>query len=451
MVDKISSKERYNFITSGNIYKVLFWVALPLIGNTFIVKFFDLTNVYFSSFLGVSELTAILFVTPIINIALGLANALAIGINAYLAQSLVSDANKIKQQKLTSTWSFTIVMAFSITIISVIFGEPILRLLNATDFIITDATIYFKIMMLGVFFEIITYYYFGYTRAKADMKTTFTLSLASNIIRFIFSVLCVYVFEMGIIGLSIANVLPKILTGLYASFKLNCEPHFNIFKIKIHKKYFIPFFILLLPIAVDKLSMAFGFVVLNSVIISFDEAILSAFSITNGINSLFFSMTIGFATGLVTIISYNRESANIKRCQEIMKSSIRILLIFSVIVSIVLYTQAEIIAPYFSADDPVIESATVNAMRTYSISIYGYGYAQIYFGLYYALKRPRIAMTLSLLRMWLFRIGIIVLLIHFTDLKQYAIWIGMLLSNFALLPLIYAIQKDSELSFGEKK
>ena len=66
-------------------------------------------------------------------------------------------------------------------------------------------------------------------------------------------------------------------------------------------------------------------------------------------------------------------------------------------------------------------------------------------GVYQGFKKTYYTMIVALIRLWVFRILIIYLLVVFTNLKEYSIWYGMLISNIlaaVLSCIIFILDKD---------
>ncbi len=449
MADKTSSSSKTDFILNGSVYRVILLISLPLIANSITIKVFDSINVYFASTIGPTELTAISFVNPVKNIPYSILTALSVAITSYFSAVYIK-YDKKKAIEMVSGIFYVFLAIFAVVIVlNLIFAKDIILMLGATSNIYEATYILFLANFAAVFFDYIIYFYFGLTRAKGNMHQTFTYTLTENIIRLIITVICLMVFDLGVVGLCIALIVSKLIVGSYC-IKTMLKENWVSKKIYFSMKILKEFLLIMFPATVEKFAMTVGFVIINAIIILIGEDVLSAFSITNSMNSIFFTPTIAIGTAIITLISINLEMKNFDRCRELVRKSTIIVLAYSIVSSFILVLGAPVIAKLYSADSENLYSLILDAMYTYSWSIIGYGLAQLYFGVYYAIKKPSISMALSITRLFIFRVLVILILVRVFDFGADGVWYGMAISNFALLPIIYIIQKSKMFTFEKR-
>lgn len=431
--------QNLNKILYGDLTSVILLTSFPLICNVFVLKLFDLFNVLFASVLGANELASVLFVAPIINVLIAILSSMSIALTTYISPIYVKNNGNIKNE-ITSVYStlFYIYVIF-ISILALI-SKEILVILNVPETLINITFIYFILNIFGLYFDFFSYFYLGLSRAKGNMKQTLNYTLFLNCSRLLLGILCIVFLNLDIVGLGLAILIPKMIYGTYSQFKMKKDEGLKV-GIKTNKLN-TEFFKILIPIGIDKITVSIGFVLINSMIIVYSTEVMTAFNVTNSINSLLFTPTAGLATAMVTILAQNLAVPNVRRSKKLINRAILIILIYCTVASIILVGLSGYLVKPFTAGDKNLEIMTIHAMHTYSWSIFGFALGQLFFSIFYALGTPETSMWLSILKMFGFRIIPMYILLSFTSLGEYAIWISMLVSNFALIPIVIYILKN---------
>lgn len=83
--------ERRDFILNGNMAKVILTLSVPIMLNNLIQTIYNLTDTYFVSRLGTSQLAAMQFTWPLIFLMTSLAAGLGIAATALISQKIGED------------------------------------------------------------------------------------------------------------------------------------------------------------------------------------------------------------------------------------------------------------------------------------------------------------------------------------------------------------------------
>ena len=169
-------------------------------------------------------------------------------------------------------------------------------------------------------------------------------------------------------------------------------------------------------------------VVVQLFITQFDDAVLSGFTLTNKINNFLFAFGTGFGVALVTIVGQNLAVNNSLRAKNSVKISAIISTILIGILLVFFFIFQEQIIRIFTNDSDEIYH-TKNAMYFITTTAIPWIFIQLPIGVFSAAKKPIYNVILSFARLFIIRVPLLFILINFTNLDEYAIWVSMSISN----------------------
>ena len=104
-------KVNKELILSGNMYRAIMSIAVPVMINSFLQTMYNLTDTYWLGKLGTDELAAINLVTPMQNIVLNFGSGITVAGSVLIAQYL--GARMVEEAKKMATQIFACAMIFA--------------------------------------------------------------------------------------------------------------------------------------------------------------------------------------------------------------------------------------------------------------------------------------------------------------------------------------------------
>ena len=101
--------EKRDLILNGNINRVIMVLAIPVMANNLIQTVYNLTDTYFVSKLGTTEIAAMQFVWPMIFFMISLGTGLSMAATTLISQYIGSDQ---KKRRYKGSWSNNIIFIF---------------------------------------------------------------------------------------------------------------------------------------------------------------------------------------------------------------------------------------------------------------------------------------------------------------------------------------------------
>ena len=449
-------KSNVNFITTGNITKVIFTLSIPLMISNLIKTLYGITDGIYVAQLSSEDYAATSFTWPVLYLFI----AIGLGVNVT-ATSLMSQrlgANRIKDCALyaSHTVILTTILGVVFSILGYFIAPFVVRWMGATGSFAEKSTIFLAVNSIGLVFDMMFFGYQAILNSQGRTKSTTIISTISSIINvvidpfFIFeSVLGLPGLNLGIKGAAVATVISKIFLVVLAirvvrkeseievdlrDFKLNMRVMRNIFSIAI-------------PASLGTSGEAIGFTVLNGFIQSYGTTTLAAFSMGNRLSDVFNQASMGVGMALTSIVGQNIGADKKQRADQIFKRANIIITFFSIITAFIILTFKDQLLSIFITDRSEVELWSQASEYLYFSAVITFfmGYFSAINGYFQGKGQTKFTMVLSLARLWGIRLPLIMILKAFTDLGSTGIWISMLVSNALTVIfgfIMYVKQKD---------
>ena len=441
---KLSNKQ--DLILNGNINKMILTLSLPVMANNLIQTIYNLTDTFFVSKLGTTQIASIQFVWPVIffmiSIGMGVSVAGTSLISQYIGSGDKEHAKKITGQVIT----FSFFISIFLGIVGYFITIPLLKVMGAKGEFLSFASQFLKIIFLGspTMFAMFS---FNATRSGlGDTVKPMILSLLSVILNIILDPILMFYLGFGVKGAALATVISRGIFGIFALstiFNPKSDFHISFKYLIIDKKLLKKIIKIGIPSSVGQSTSAVGFMVLNIFVVSFGEATLTAFAIGNRVNSLILMPAMGIGSALATIVGQNLGANNIKRAKQAILTSTIMTTIFLVLGGIILIYFSNDIIKIFSTDKDVIAQGT-RYLILITLSIPLMGFFQILIGTFQGSGHTLSAMIMMMGRLWALRIPMIIIFKTYTNLGTNSVWYAMILSNFIICIVGFLIYKTGK-------
>ncbi|WP_026894415.1 MATE family efflux transporter [Clostridiisalibacter paucivorans] len=424
------SKKR-EFILEGKMSKVILVLSGPLMINNLIQTIYNLTDTYFVSILGDTEVAAITLIWPVIFFMMSLGIGVSIAGTTLISQYIGSDNYTKAKYIAGQIISFSLVFSFVLGIIGFIISPHIIRFMGGEGDLFTYSNEFLRIIFLGMPTMFIFFAFNAIKQGQGDTMTPMRYGALSVGLNIILDPIFIFVLDMDIQGAALATVLARGVFAIYALYTLfNKNTGIQLTKkdLIFNKELLQKIIKIGLPSSIGQSTAALGFTVLNIFILSFGEETITAFGIGNRINSLILMPAMGIGSALATIVGQNLGADNIKRAKEAVKTSAFIATIFLVIGGSIIFSLSEKVVGIFS-DNAIVLKQGSQYLKLISMGLPLVGFFQIFIGTFQGSGHTISAMIIMMGRLWGLRIPMILIFKKFTNLGPSSVWYSMVLSN----------------------
>lgn len=446
----MKEQERKKLILSGNMYKVILTLSLPLMINNLIQTLYNLVDGIWVSKLGSVQFASTSFVWPVIFLFISIGIGVSVAGTSILSQlvgaSEYEEANKYASQLVALSFIISLVFAISGYILS----PYIIKLMGGTGDLAKYGNIYLRISFLGFPFVFMFFNFNSIMTAQGNTLAPTILSAISAILNVVLDPIFIFNLNMGVAGAAIATVLSQAVLAVFGIMYIlkfstsEIVPSFKGFK--FNKAIVDRIIKVGLPASIGQSGAALGFVVLNTFIASYGTSTMAAFGMVNRITSLIMQPPMGIGAALTSIVGQNLGADQAPRAKEAFKKSSIIVLSISVIGCLfMLWKDKEIIDFFIRAkDDPEVIKQGISYLRYISYSMPLMGMFSIFQGVFQGSGHTKYSMAMAVGRLWFIRIPMILIFKHFTDWGPTGIWFSMSASNFIICVYGYIVYKTKD-------
>ena len=208
-------KDSMKDLTKGNPSKLIIQFAIPIfIGNIFQL-FYSLADTRIvGSTLGDEALAAVGATSTINNLIIGFLIGLTNGFAIIVARDFGAQRVEQLRKDLGGTLKLGIAISLLLTVLSVIFLEPILRLLNMPEALMTDGIAYIRVILLGMTAAMLYNVCASVLRAIGDTITPLIFLIFSTIMNIGLDYLLILGFHTGVAGAAYATVISQSVAAM---------------------------------------------------------------------------------------------------------------------------------------------------------------------------------------------------------------------------------------------
>lgn len=438
---QMNYKEKQQLILEGPMPKVILTLAAPIMFNNLVQTLYNLADTFWVSKLGTLQMAAITLVFPVIFLSLSIGTGINVAGTALISQYIGSNKHKDATKVATQMFSFSILLSIVLAIIGYFASPYIVRGMGGEGDVLKYSTQYLSIMFWeipGMFSFLV---YTSIKQAQGDTVTPMILNVMGVVLNIFLDPLFIFTFGMGIKGAAIATVISRMIFAVYAVYTLFAHKngiYLDKNNLKLEKKTLMQIISIGLPASIGQSAAAFGFIILNSFVISYGANTLAAFGIGNRINSLILMPVMGIGSALATVIGQNLGADKKDRVKLAFKSAMKLSTLFMVGGGILLFFSSASIVSIFVKDDPEVFRQGTDYLRLISASLPLMGFFQVFVGTFQGSGHTVYAMMMDMGRLWGIRLPMIVLLKEFTSWGPNGVWYAMVMSN-ALICIFGAI------------
>lgn len=307
-------------MTKGNPTKLILQFAIPLLISNLFQQVYSLADTRIvGSFLGEEALAAVGATSSLNSLVIGLLMGMTNGFAIVTARFFGADDRKSMKKAIAGTIVLAAGTVAVLTVLSVVFLTPLLRILNTPDYLLVQAASYFRIILLGM---MVTVFYNGCAatlRAVGDSVTPLIFLVIATVSNVGLDLLFICVFHSGVPGAAIATVLAQGISVIlcllfikkrYPELVPCCDDFMRLF----HDRHLVSW------MYSTGLSMGFmlslvniGSVVLQSAINTFGANTIVAHTAARKLTELFMMPFSVLATTMATYCSQNLGAGKIER------------------------------------------------------------------------------------------------------------------------------------------
>ncbi len=332
-----NQNRKLELLGNAPIPKALLAMGIPTMIGMLINALYNLVDAYFVGGLGESQMAAISVVYPLGQVVVGLGLLFGNGAASYISR-LLGQRNKDQANKVASTALYSSLVVGAIMIVlSILFLNPILRLLGATESVLPYAATYAGIYIVSCIFNVFNVTMNNIVTSEGAAKTTMCALLLGAVLNIGLDPLFIYTFNFGVAGAAIATAISQVVSTLVYLFYIFRQKSAFQFRIKdctFSKEILSEIFKIGVPTLVFQLLTSISISLINNAAGNYGDSAIAGMGVVTRLISMGSLTVFGFIKGFQPIAGYSYGAKKFDRLRTAIKISILWSTIFCVIVGL---------------------------------------------------------------------------------------------------------------------
>lgn len=413
-------------------YKRLLRFTVPSILMMVFTSIYGVVDGFFiSNFVGKTPFAAVNFMMPFLMVVGAFGFMFGTGGSALIAK-LMGEGNDTRAQRVFSLLIYaTFLSGVIIAIISIIYIEPIAKLLGAEGALLEYSVIYSRIILLALPFLMLQYAFSSLLVAAEKPKLGLVVTIIAGVTNIVGDALFVAVFDWGIVGAAWATALGQIIGGIVPLVYFACK---NSSRLRLGRPVWDGKALLKTCTngsseLMSNISMSLVGMLYNVQLLRYaGENGVAAYGTIMYVNFIFISIFIGYVVGVSPVISYHFGAQNTGELNSLLKKSATLVAVTSVFMFIISEFLASPLAKIFVSYDAELLGMTVHAFKIHAFSYFLAGFAIFGSAFFTALNDGLTSAIISFLRTLVFQTAAVLLLPLIWDLD--GIWLSTIVAEF---------------------
>ncbi|EQG63032.1 MATE efflux family protein [Clostridioides difficile DA00142] len=346
-------------LTTGHEGKSIFFFAMPmLIGSLFQQLYNTADSIIVGRFIGKEAMAAVSGANPIMFLLVAALMGVSLGFSILVSQFYGSGDLKKVKATIDTTYILLFIGSILISILGIVFGGPMLKLMNTPESVFAQSKLYLTIIFSGILFSAGYNSVSAILRGLGDSVTPLYFLIIATILNIVLDLTFIVVLRMGVEGVALATIMAQAVSFIISIIYLNKRHEVLKFKIKgivYDNKIFKDGLRLGLPSGVQQMLFSIGNMALQFLVNSYGTSAMAAFGAGLRIENFISLPIMNLGSAVSTFVAQNIGAGENERVKKGIRESIKMTLVLAVtVIALILLFRENLIA-LFNTDKDVIK------------------------------------------------------------------------------------------------
>ncbi len=318
MKHKISQEEKFQMMTTAPIPSLIGKMAVPTIISMLITSIYNIADTFFVSRLGTSATASVGIVFPVMAIIQALGFFFGHGSGNSISRRLGAKDTERAEQLAGIGFFSAFLCGLCVTVLGLLFLEPLSLLLGSTSTILPYTKDYLGIILLGAPYMTAQLVLNNQLRFQGNAFYAMIGITSGGILNIFLDPLFIFKFNMGVSGAALATILSQFVSFLLLLWGIKisgCIP------LKLKSMKYLKYNLKIiaqggLPSLFRQGLGSISILALNLAANPYGDAAIAAMSIVSRISQFAISALIGFGQGFQPVCGFNYGAKKFSRVRE---------------------------------------------------------------------------------------------------------------------------------------
>lgn len=395
-------------------YKKLIRFTIPTIIMMIFTSIYGVVDgIFVSNCVGSDAFAAVNLIMPALMILGTVGFMFGTGGSALISKTIGEGDNKKANQYFSMLIYLLVIIGIIFTFVGIFLVEPVAKLLGANENMLADCVTYGKTLICFLVPFMLQNSFQSFLIVAEKPTFGLIISIISGVTNMILDFLFMYVFKMGVFGAALATGISQTVGGMvpiiYFIRKNNST--LRLTKAKFEWKAILKTCINGSSEMLTNLSMSLVNMLFNMQLMKYagSDGVV-AYGIIMYVGFIFSGTYLGYSIGTAPIIGYHYGAGNTDELKSLLKRSLKLIFITSLVMTILAEILAKILASIFVSYNAELLEMTTNAIRLFAISYLISGFNIFSSSFFTALNNGVVSAVISFLRTLVFQIAMIFIL-----------------------------------------
>lgn len=346
-------------LTQGPIIKKMLLFSMPMILGNLIFQLYNVVDsVIVGNFVGSDALAAVNASFPIMMLFNSLFMGISTGAGIVVAQTFGAK-NYSELQRVTNTsFALSYLAAVVITVVGLLFSEPLLRLLQTPENIMADSAAYLKIVYIGTIGSMGYNMGAGVLRGVGDSRWPLIFLTICAVLNVILDLVFVVWLDMAVAGVAWATILSQYISCVLVHIRINQGKYPMRVTLKtfcLDKGYCTTIVKLGVPAALQNMAMSLGSVFIQTFANGFGSNFIASNSVVMKVDGFAVLPMMGYGMALSTFVGQNVGAKKLDRTKKGIEYSILLIIGFGLVLGALLWFFGKYMMRAFTQEEIVLQ------------------------------------------------------------------------------------------------
>ncbi len=361
-------------MTEGSIVKKLMEFSVPLILSNILQLLFNACDIIVvGKFSGDDSLAAVGSTSVIINLLTNLFMGLSIGTNVVCANYFGAKKSDLLNKTVHTAILLSLISGIILTFVGLIFVHPILKIMGSPEDVFPKASLYLRVYFSGITSTMVYNFGSAILRAKGDTQRPLIILMISGVINLILNLIFVIIFNLDVMGVSLATVISQTFSAVIIILLLTRESDafkLNLKKLSLDSQIVLRIIKIGVPAGVQGIIFSLSNMVIQTSVNSFGKIAIAGNSAAQSLEGFVYITMNSVAQGTLTFTSQNLGAKKFERIKKVALYSQLISFSFGMILGNSIYFFGEKFLSFYT-NNP--EAISVGLLRlSYICTTYGF-------------------------------------------------------------------------------
>ena len=367
---KQTAQEKFLEMTTAPVERLIARLAVPTIISMLITTIYNMADTFFIGMISTAASGAVGVAFSVMAIIQALGFFFGQGAGASISQALGSQDTK-RANELAATGFFSaLICGAAVGVLGLVFMEPLVYFLGATDTIYPHCTAYLRLILIGAPWMCASFVLNNLLRFEGNAFRAMVGLTAGGVLNMLLDPLFIFIFDMEIAGAALATIVSQAVSFgiLYFQIRKYSAITLRFRDFRPGVRMYSAITRAGLPSLLRQGIASVGTICLNTAARPFGDAAISAMAIIGRITMFSNSAMLGFGQGFQPVCGFNYGAKRYDRVKKgyffLIKTSVIGLLIFAAVE----FFFAEQFVGIFR-DDPAVIAIGAKALRFQCITL----------------------------------------------------------------------------------